>query len=110
MATNLDNLDSRGRTALHHAVINKQHQQMIYLLKAGANPNIRDKPKGFSPMWYAVSQTQDPVSVKILRAAKAEVEPKVLEELNRQSHAEPLNRNLRFIREALALQPPRQKS
>lgn len=109
MSINYDQLDARGRSALHHAVINRQHQQMINLLKSGANPNIRDSRRGYTPLWYAVSQNQDPMSVKILKAAKAEVDQNVLAELLRQSKAEPLNRNLRFIREELGLQIPRQR-
>lgn len=101
----LDQQDRNGRTPLHNAVINKQHEQMIKLLRGGANPNVRDSMGrgGFTPMYYAISQTRDPLSVKILKAARAEVDQSLMTELERQSKADPINRDLRDIRKALGV-------
>lgn len=96
--------DTKGRTALHNAVIAGEHQKAAKLLKDGSNPNIADKygkNGGFTPLYYAVAQKQDPLMVKILKQNKAELTPEILKELERQSKADPLNRNLREIRNTL---------
>lgn len=96
--------DTKGRTALHQAVIAGEHQKAAKLLKDGSNPNIADKygkNGGFTPLYYAVAQKQDPLMIKILKQNNAELTPEIIKELERQSKADPLNRNLREIRNTL---------
>ena len=43
-STDIDTLDSEGRSALWYAVANRRHDYVWQLLKAGADPNIGDPP------------------------------------------------------------------
>ena len=48
---------SRGTTALHTAARENRPEMVEALLKAGANPNVRDK-EGFTPLHYAASRSE----------------------------------------------------
>lgn len=99
----LDRQDSRGRTALHQAVINRQPAIVQQLLTQGADPNIADHQgrRGFTPMWYACCQTADPLSVMALKQAGAKVDLQMFLEIQRQLQAEPHNQEKLAIRNIL---------
>lgn len=104
MAIDLNTQDGKGRTQLHNAVINKQPLLVAKLLTAGANPNIKDnygRNGGYTPIWYATTQTHDPNSVALLKRANASVDQILLSELSRQSKSNPTSKTLKDIREAL---------
>lgn len=105
MAHVLDAQDGRGRTALHRAVIDKNPEAVKQLLQAGASPAVRDTQgrKGFTPMWYACCQTRDPMSVSFLKTAGAPVEQQMLDEVKRQSAAEPFNKDIKAIKQTLGM-------
>lgn len=86
MANQSDNRDRRGRTPLHNAVINKQPDEVARLLKQGADPNVRDYHgrNGFTPLYYAATQTHDMRSVSALLAAKANLDENTKSEFMRQ--------------------------
>jgi len=41
--------DRRGNTALHHAIINENHEAIHSLIKNGSDPNLKNN-YGFSPL------------------------------------------------------------
>ncbi len=57
----------KGRTPLHFAVIRRKHEVVRYLLKKGANPNLRDD-YGNTPLHYAY-ENGDVEMVSILMRA-----------------------------------------
>jgi uncharacterized protein (TIGR02145 family) len=50
--TLIDKTDRNGKTPLHHAVINKRHDMVRYIIKKGANLDIRDEISA-TPLHYA---------------------------------------------------------
>lgn len=97
--------DGRGRTPLHHAVINRQPATVQQLLAQGANPEIKDNQgrKGFTPMWYACCQNADPLSVRVLKSANAKVDQTMIDEMKRQAKADPLNADKKAVRSILGV-------
>lgn len=108
MAANfLDAKDGRGRTALHHAVIRNDQTQIARILNSKPAPdvNIRDNQggKGLTPLWYAACQTHNPLVVKALKDAGAQVDIDLAQEVIRESRAKPLDPNIKAIRNVLGL-------
>lgn len=50
---NIDSIDHRGRTPLHHAIMGNQLEAVIYLISKGANKDALDI-SGVTPLIYAI--------------------------------------------------------
>jgi len=69
----IDAVDRDGRTALMHAIIDKNADIALILLEGGANPNAKDAD-GNTPLHFA-TQGYDPKMAALLLANGAEVDP-----------------------------------
>lgn len=100
-----NNKDMRGRTDLHHAIINNKPEQVANLLEQGADPNIRDQVgrNGFTPLYYAACEKRNPTTVTMLKTAKANIDAQTMSEIQRQAKMQPLNKQLREIRTILGI-------
>ena len=65
----MDQKDANGRTALHEAVCSGNSECVYFLLKSGADPNVKDK-QGLTPLHAAAEHQSD--TAKLRRQRKYE--------------------------------------
>lgn len=70
-ADDLNKKDEKGKTPLHYAVIEKDHDKVADMVEKGADPNIKDR--GWSSLHYAVYKG-DLKTVQLLIKNKADVQ------------------------------------
>ena len=68
LGSNIDDGGERSRTALHNAADRGRAEIVRCLLGAGANPNIRTKTSGDSPLHHASAHGHVEIAVELLRA------------------------------------------
>jgi ankyrin repeat protein len=68
-------LDRAGRSPLHYAALEGDHEQVGRLLADGENPNVADRAAGFTPLHFAARGRHAEVA-RALLGAGAEVDPR----------------------------------
>merc|ERR1712226_394226 len=73
----IEDMDFRGKTALFHAVSNGHHSLTRTMLESGANPNVKERLQGFTPLIEAAVEDQQLI-VEALLEFGADWRPKLL--------------------------------